>query len=308
VAADIYHPGTGGRHGGVVLQLGARLVRRDPVLERFAEGLARSGVVVLVPESSNLLAGRVLGEERDAIRRAYELLLSQPDVDAARTGLVGFSVGGALCIVAAAQAELRDRVPFVYSFGGYYDASQLMVDVGSRSVEVEGHVVPWDPSALTLAVMAQQIVETLPDAHDQALLTRFYLSHEAVEDGEWTELSPTGQGVRELLAGTTRERARSLVRDLPASGRERLATISPSTYLPDLRTRLYLMHDTGDTFIPFTHTRELAANAPLGVLKRYSEFSIFQHVYPDRPVPWQTFLPDLWALYWFSHAVLLELL
>jgi hypothetical protein len=31
-------------------------------------------------------------------------------------------------------------------------------------------------------------------------------------------------------------------------------------------------------------------------------------VTPDRPVPWQTFLPDVWALYWDVHAVLLELL
>jgi hypothetical protein len=25
-------------------------------------------------------------------------------------------------------------------------------------------------------------------------------------------------------------------------------------------------------------------------------------------VPWQTFLPDLWRLYWHAHAVLLEVL
>ena len=27
---------------------------------------------------------------------------------------------------------------------------------------------------------------------------------------------------------------------------------------------------------------------------------------PDRPVPWSTFVPDLWRLYWHVHAVLLE--
>ena len=36
------------------------------------------------------------------------------------------------------------------------------------------------------------------------------------------------------------------------------------------------------------------------------EFSIFEHVIPDRPVPIETFLPDLWALFWHLNAVLAE--
>ena len=81
---------------------------------------------------------------------------------------------------------------------------------------------------------------------------------------------------------------------------------SPSTYLAQLHTHLYLMHDVDDPFIPFTQSRDLVARAPAGVVQRYTEFSIFAHVIPERPVPWQTFLPDLWRLFWHVHAVLLE--
>jgi hypothetical protein len=68
------------------------------------------------------------------------------------------------------------------------------------------------------------------------------------------------------------------------------------------------MHDQDDPFIPFTESRDLVARAPAGVVQRYTEFSIFAHVIPEKPVPWQTFLPDLWRLYWHAHAVLLEVL
>ena len=68
------------------------------------------------------------------------------------------------------------------------------------------------------------------------------------------------------------------------------------------------MHDVDDSFIPFTQSRDLVARAPAGVVQRYTEFSIFAHVIPDRPVPWQTFIPDLWRLFWHVHAVLLEVL
>jgi hypothetical protein len=68
------------------------------------------------------------------------------------------------------------------------------------------------------------------------------------------------------------------------------------------------MHDVDDSFIPFTQSRRLVAQAPVGVVRRYTEFSIFAHVIPDRPVPWQTLVPDLWRLLWHVHAVLLEVL
>jgi hypothetical protein len=68
------------------------------------------------------------------------------------------------------------------------------------------------------------------------------------------------------------------------------------------------MHDVDDPFVPFTESRALVAEAPPGLVKRYTEFSIFAHVVPDRAVPWQTFVVDLWRLYWHVHAVLLEVL
>jgi hypothetical protein len=68
------------------------------------------------------------------------------------------------------------------------------------------------------------------------------------------------------------------------------------------------MHDTDDPFIPFTESRMLVAQAPPGLVQRYTEFSIFAHVIPDRPVPWQTFLPDVWRLFWHVHSVLDQVL
>ena len=103
-------------------------------------------------------------------------------------------------------------------------------------------------------------------------------------------------GSDDLPAGVSREQAQAQVQSLPPAARQRLADISPSTYLSEVRAHLYLLHDTDDTFIPFTQTRALARAAPPGVVQRDTEFSIFAHVVPDRPVAWQTFLPDLWAL------------
>ncbi|HET6318485.1 MAG TPA: hypothetical protein VFG86_18685 [Chloroflexota bacterium] len=244
----------------------------------FANALARLGVVVMLPQSSGLTAERLTFDEVDALRQSLVLLARQEDVDPQQVGLVGLSAAGGLSIVAAGQPDLRDRVRFVNSFGSYYDASSLLLDVASRSIEVDGQEAAWQPEERTQEVVAL----SLADAN--------------------------GPELRELFSGTSRARAKELIARLPPSLKGRLRAISPATYLDAITARVYLMHDVNDTFIPFTESRAMVNADGNGVVKRYTEFEIFAHVIPDRPVAWAAFLPDLWRLYWHVHAVLQEVL
>jgi hypothetical protein len=280
VETNLFRPASDGRHGAIVLLLGAGDLPRSDLAVHFAEGLARLGVIALVPQSSGMLAERLTFDEVDAVRVSLDQLRGRPDVDPDRIGLVGLSASGGLSIVAAGQPDLRDRVRFVNSFGSYDDARSLLIDVASRSIAVSGEVRPWQPEPRTVEVVANALAEAGIDKAHQG----------------------------ELLDGTSRERAKQIVGALPTAVTQGLARVSPSTYLAQLHAHLYLMHDMDDSFIPFTESRDLAAKAPAGVVQRHTEFSIFAHVIPDRPVPWQTFLPDLWRLYWHVHAVLLEVI
>lgn len=280
VDATLFRPAGDGRHGAIVLLLGAGDLPRSNLAVHFADALARLGVVTMLPESSGMLAEQLTFDEVDAVRASIDRLRGQADVDPERVGLVGLSASGGLGIVAAGQPDLRDRVRFVNSFGSYADATNLLVDVASRSIDVNGDVRPWAPEPRTVEVVANALVEAGVDRAHQG----------------------------DLLEGTSRERAKLLLGALPAPVTEQLARISPSSYLTQLHAHLYLMHDIDDSFIPFTESRDLVARAPAGLVQRYTEFSIFAHVIPDRAVPWQTFLPDVWRLFWHVHAVLLEVL
>src|SRR5439155_4549791 len=232
----------------------------------FAEALARLGVVTLLPESSGMLAERLTFDEVDAVRASVDLLRGLPEVDPDRIGLVGLSASGGLSIVAAGQPDLRDRVRFVNSFGSYADATSLLLDVLSRSIDVRGEIRAWQPEARTVEVVAHALGDAgVDNAQQQA-----------------------------MLGGMSRAQAQQTIASMPPGVARSLAQVSPSTYLGQVHAHLYVMHDVDDSFIPFTESRDLVARAPSGVVQRYTEFSIFAHVIPDRPVPWQTFLPDLW--------------
>jgi hypothetical protein len=280
IDAVVFHPQFGGQHGAIILLLGAGHLPRSDLAIRFASALARLGVVTMLPESSGMLAERLTFDEVDGIRVAVNALRAEPDVDVSRVGLVGLSASGGLSIVAAGQPDLRDEVRFVNSFGSYDDALGLLVDVGSRSIDLDGAVRPWQPESRTLDVLANALTQAGVRQADRD----------------------------ELLGGTSRERAQQIEQGFSAQVKQTMQRVSPSSYLGKITAHVYLMHDRDDSFIPFTQSRDLVRQAPAGVVVQYTEFSIFAHVIPDRPVPWQTFLPDLWRLFWHVHAVLQEVL
>ena len=273
-------PATDAKHPATVLLLGAGDLPQEGLAVHFAQALARLGIVTEIPESSGMLSEHLTFEEVDGIRVAVHELAARSDVDQTRVGLIGLSASGGLGIVAATQPDLRDSVRFVNSFGSYDDALTLIVDVASQSMVVDGAQRNWTPEQRTIEVVGNALIDA------------------GVPDQDRTE----------LLGGATRERASDIVANFPTSARSRLEEVSPSSVLDQIKAHLYLMHDMDDPFIPFTESRQLVAAAPPDVVTRYTEFSIFEHVIPDRSVPWQTFLPDLWRLFWHVHAVLLELL
>ncbi|MCC6174232.1 MAG: dienelactone hydrolase family protein [Chloroflexi bacterium] len=309
VDADIYAPGTPGRYGAVILILGARPVDRDdPTLVRFAEGLSRAGLVVMIPASSQLAAGRILPEEVDAVVGEVDLLEARPDVDPARIGIFGFSVGGSVAVQAAADPRLDGRLVLVNAFGSYDDSRNLIRAVSTRSLAYAGVDEEWIPNPLTLWVLARQLVDTLPDEHDRDILDRIYLQEDAAARDDVEAMTPVGRAALGLLDGLSPPEAERALALMSPATIERLRGISPSLVLGRVHTRLFLMHDRGDRFIPYTESRIMAEQAPAGVVARYAEFDLFDHVMPDRAPTSPTFYIEVARLFGQLYGVLLYLL
>ncbi|HEV7666603.1 MAG TPA: hypothetical protein VGQ62_23920, partial [Chloroflexota bacterium] len=132
VEAQLFEPAGGGRHGAIILLLGAGDLPRSDLASHFAQTLARSGVVTLVPETSGMLQERLTFDEVDAVAQSVAQLRQLPSVDQSRIGVVGLSASGGMGIVAAGQPVLRDQIRFVNSFGSFDDAASLLLDVASR--------------------------------------------------------------------------------------------------------------------------------------------------------------------------------
>ena len=305
---DLYRPGTAARHPALVLSLGVHPVPRDdPALVRLAHGLARDGFVVLIPDSPDLRSDRILPTERDAFVAAIAYVRGLGDVDPARIGLVGFSVGASLLVVAAADPRARDDVRMVNFFGGYYDATDLLREVAARQIVLDdGSTAPWEPAPLARQIFAAVLLESVDASGDRAVASRALVDGVALSDAERDSLSARARLVYDIFTADSPAAVDVLLSRLPDDVRARLRDISPSTHVHELHAKIFVMHDVDDAFVPYVESRRFVAALPPDQ-RVYTEFSIFAHVEPTRSLDLPAFLGEVLKLVRHMYQALYEL-
>ena len=287
--ADIYRIPDNQRRAAVLIFLGANAAGRgDPDVINLGDALARTGFVVMFHWSPTMgLRYNIDPEEIEGLVHAFQYLLAQDFVDRGRAGMGGFSVGGSFALVAAADSRIRDDVVFVNSFGAYYDAQDLFLQIASRSRLNDPESGPWDVDRLTWLVFANELTETLDNPAERELLERHFLRNETAPGPALEALSVQAQSVRTLLEGTSVAEAKMLLESLPPDFHQKMVAISPSAHISDLHARLMIMHDDGDFLIPVGESRRLAKALEGRKDFRYTETRLFDHVRPGEGVgPW----------------------
>jgi dienelactone hydrolase len=277
--------------GAMLLVLGVNNVGRNhPAVERVADGLARTGVIVLVPDSRVLLEGRLEIGEVDGVVRAFQLLAGRPEVDATRMGIVGFSVGGSLALLAAGDPRIADDVGWVNAFGAFADASTYLAAVSAHAYRgPDGAEVAWTPSDLAREIHLQFMLDIVRNADDREALEDAVRAD--ILDGERPSPDPAvrnaletdaAQSVYDLLTASSLERATGAIDALPTRARSFIDAISPLGEVDEIRADVHLMHETEDHHVPFVESRALAAGLrEAGILAAHTEFRLFDHVQPD---------------------------
>ena len=309
VEADLYLPGGNSTHPGIVFFMGLVPPERDEDrIVRLGEGLARSGMVVMIPWLETQETNQLSTRDIESLVESFQYLEAHPRVERDSIGMGGICTGASMSIIAAQDVRINDRVKFVNSFAGYYDAFDLIVSTSSKTQLIEQNVVPWDPDSLTSNMISKHLLTGL-DQQDKVKIASIVSSNQASKPYN-ENLPKDAEAALQLISGGTRQTATKYISDLNKETQSFLTRISPSTDIENLKAHLLLMHDTHDRLIPSGESRRLAAAVEQnGGSVYHTEFSLFQEavkVHTDNKTHTEStyFIGEAWKLFLHMYNVM----
>ncbi len=286
---------------GVVLVHGVHYKSIDETrIVRFARAVADTGVVVLLPEVSELADYHVDPRSIDTV--GASLLELARTTGRTRVGLMGMSFGGGIALLTAADPRFADRVGFVVAVGAHSDLRRILRFFATDTITLpDGSTRAQKAHEYGATVLVYNGVERLfpaPDVDEARLALRAWLQER--RDDARVHAARTSPAARAKLERVFAADVAALRPELLAMLDARAADgseapealgVSPHGHLQGLRAPTYLLHGAGDSVIPASETRWLELDVPPSVLRQAVVSPAIQHVEvhgePSRAEQWQ---------------------
>lgn len=257
----------------LILAMGVRTQEKDkPIILHFAQTMTRLGYVVLWPRLKTLDRGVPSFEEPETFIAAFEYLEKQNAVDPKKISFIGFSVGSSIAMAAAEDPKISDRVYGLVFFGGYYNAFDYITSLATKTTVFDGKEASWLP--------ADGAVNHLEEIFEQNKAEAVKV-FEAKSRGETVEfLSALSQD--ELLF---------------------LRKLSPSENMQNFKARIFILHDKGDSYVPYTESIKLSKALPKDREQTFLLSNLFEHVQPQKGLS-PKIAGEILKVYGFLYKVL----
>ena len=319
VLADLYEPHDARNGPAIVLVNGVVPEGRtyEPLVG-FADGLARTGFAVLVPDALDYQNYRVFPEDIGALVRGFQVLQSRPSVDPNRVGFIGFSMGGSLAMVAASDSEIAEQVALVATIGAYHSLDAMLRAVTTSSVQVgDGHE-SYQPDSYVWLVTRNTLLSAIPEAGDQEALFHLFALETPDPDPEvlpgydLSELGAPARSVYDLFVNRDPAAVGRLMDGVRGTMPGTLESISPDAHIERLRAPVALLHDRSDLYVPVQESQVLFDRLGGEPRARLAVLDVIQHAQLAEldlspPVLLGSFLPGMWTLWQFTYEALGQL-
>jgi dienelactone hydrolase len=298
IRARLYAPAAGARRVALLVSGLHPAGIDEPRLVNLARDLAESGVAVVTPDIPQLSRFEIVPAITDAIETSALWLARDSGLASdGRVGLMGISFSGGLAIVAAGRASIRERVAYVFSFGGHDDLPRVLRFLCTGDEDGSAaHVRPHDygVAVILLGIADRLVPPEQVDALRVGVRRFLWASHldrvdHAAAEREYAALR--------ALAETLPEPSATLLRyvndrDVEHLGPRLVPYIGEYGEAPGLSPSrsakpsapVFLLHGTDDNVIPAEESvrlqKDLEPYAPVRILLS----GLISHAEADRPM------------------------
>lgn len=268
--ADLYRSPEGSLAGMVLVPGVVPQGKDDPRLVALARTLARLRFTVLVPELPGLRRYQVRRHDVRAVADAFVALTSLTDpVPPGRAGIAGISYGAGPVLLAGLEPDVRERLGFILTLGGYYDLHSVVTFFTTGYYrDQDGDAWRHKPvSPYAAWVFTLSNLELLEEPADRRRLRDHLhaLAYDEAAVAAPTGLAPDAQALLALLHNRNPDRVPALIDGLSPRIRWELAGLNPAARdLSGLQAELILVHGRADNIIPYTESIALERALPPG--------------------------------------------
>ena len=262
--------------------------RREPVVWRLANGLARAGYVVFVPDIPGLGEGTVTARTVEATHAVTRAACGRPDIDGGRVALVGASTGAGLALIAAGQPELAGRISVVAAVAPFANLRKLICLTTTHHYEEDGRFDRYEVTDLHRQVVARSLVAAISEQDDRQRLLGELDQLERDGLNPIDELAKRGGDVGDeaaavlaVLANRDPERFEELFDALPPAVHSFVDALSPLRLSAGVRAPIEIVVPPLDVYFPPGEAAALAAGLPTS---RLTVTKVLDHTRPKSTV------------------------
>ncbi len=245
--------------------------RKLPEVRNLAEGFARAGYLVVVPDLPGLTEDRITPQTADATTQVTREISGRPDVEDGKVALVGVSTGATLALLAAEDPALRGKVSLVAGVAPYSNIKTVLsLATTGHYRRPDGELVRYEATPFLSYVVGRSLVAALPPGEDKRTLAAELerAGRESLDPlsglraRRTGDLGPGAKSVVGLLANRDPERFDALYADLPEEVRHDLEELSPLAGTVTIRVPVELATGPHDKYFPTSQSYALERVAP----------------------------------------------
>ena len=245
--------------------------RKLPEVRNLAEGFARAGYLVVVPDLPGLREAEITPETARETVEVVREVSARPDVEDGGVALVGVSTGATLALLAAEKSSLEGRISVVAGIAPYSDIRTVVnIATTGHYRRSDGELIRYEADSFLPYVIAHSLVAALPPGEDRRTLSG-ELARIDREDPDplgglrsrrTEDLEPEAASVIRLLANEDPERFEDLYAELPEGVRADLRELSPLAGTGRIHVPVELATGPHDKYFPPSQSYALQRIAP----------------------------------------------
>ena len=245
--------------------------RKLPEVRNLAEGFARAGYLVVVPDLPGLREARITPQTAEATTQVAREISGRPDVEDGEVALVGVSTGATLALLAAEDPALRGKVSLIAGVAPYSNIKTVLsLATTGHYRRSDGELIRYEADSFLSYVTARSLVAALPPGEDERTLSEVLeracrkcpdpLS--GLRARRTDDLGPGARSVVKLLANRNPERFAALYAEIPDEVRHDLEELSPLAGTGRIRVPVELATGPRDKYFPPSQSYALERVAP----------------------------------------------